>query len=319
MSQRTTWILGRGGLLGSALSRKLAGAELVPGQPPRWGAPDLRDRLRAGARELAARVAATGGPFCVYWCAGSGVVGSTAESLASETQALRDLLLALAEQPALRQTPGCFLLTSSAGGVHGGGGASRISEHSPPTPISPYGRCKLEQERVLAELAPRLARLSTLTARVSNLYGPGQRLDKQQGLISHIARSVVRGVPVRIYVPLDTTRDYLFVDDAARALAAGVERLSTLPAGSHVLKLYCSERDTSIASLLAMFRSIAKRRLQVISGLHRAALEQPRHLSFRSSVWPDSRALLRTDLVAGMGLVYRAQLRAFQLGSPARP
>jgi UDP-glucose 4-epimerase len=312
MSETLTWIVGRGGMLGSALSRRLRVHDPRPSRALGWGTVGLHDQLAAGAAELALEVARRGLHWRVCWCAGAGVVGTSVEALSTETESLRYLLTALAAQPELRTGRGSFLLTSSAGGVHGGDPGLRISEESPPRPISAYGRAKLEQELLLAEMATQFEGLSTLIARLSNLYGPGQRLNKPQGLISQMARSIVRDQPVRIFVPLDTTRDYLFVDDAAEALTRGLDRLSASHEPLRILKLYAVERGTSIASLLAIFRGIAKRRLKVVTGSHAAAGEQPRHLSFRSNVWPEDAAVRRTDLVAGVALTYRDQLRAFQ-------
>ena len=55
-----------------------------------------------------------------------------------------------------------------------------------------------------------------MIGRFSNLYGPGQNLGKLQGLISRLALSAVTRQPINIFVPLDTIRDYVYVDDAAQ-------------------------------------------------------------------------------------------------------
>ncbi|HXK17199.1 MAG TPA: NAD-dependent epimerase/dehydratase family protein [Polyangiaceae bacterium] len=319
MTSATSWVLGRGGLLGSALARTLGNAEFRLSQPIAWGGAEIGAQLGGAAREFStavreARARDVAQRWQVCWCAGAGVVGTSPQALASETQTWRLLLLALAQQPDLTQTPGSIVLSSSAGGVHAGNAASRVSERTAPEPISAYGHAKLEQERVLRELLPRFSRLSTLVARFSNLYGPEQRLEKPQGLISHLARSVILGVPVQIYVPLDTMRDYLFADDAARLLAAGLSHLARAEEPVHALKIYASERDTSIARLLDIFRSIAKRRLRVVAGLHATTSQQPRQLCFRSEVWPEDRQLIQTNLIDGIGFVYRRQQQAFQAG-----
>jgi UDP-glucose 4-epimerase len=294
------------------MARSLRAPEFFRKPSLSWGTSELAPQLRQAARDYAASVGSA--PWQVCWCAGAGVVGTSEAAVAAETAALRELLLALAEQPALARSRGAFLLCSSAGGVYGGSGERRITENTEPRPISPYGRAKLEQERALRELLPRFSQLSTLTARLSNLYGPGQRLDKPQGLISHMARSAVVGLPIHVYVPLDTMRDYLFVDDAARALSCGLERLQRSTAPTQWLKIYASETDTSIARLLAIFRGVVKRRLSVVAGLHAVGAQQPRQLSFRSTLWSEDGQCIRTDLVSGVGLVYRNQLRQFQLG-----
>lgn len=44
---------------------------------------------------------------------------------------------------------------------------------------------------------------AALIARISMFYGPGQAKDKQQGLLAHIARCILRNQPIQIYVPYD--------------------------------------------------------------------------------------------------------------------
>ena len=60
--------------------------------------------------------------------------------------------------------------------------------------------------------------------RIANLYGPGQDPTKAQGLVSQLCRAHLERRPTSIYVSLDTARDYLFVDDAARLVLGATER-----------------------------------------------------------------------------------------------
>ena len=210
------------------------------------------------------------------------------------------------------------MLASSAGGVYGGSDASPITESTPPAPISAYGHAKLASEASLAEWARDRTNVSTLVARFSNLYGPEQRLDKPQGLISHMSRSSIYGAPVHVYVSLDTIRDFLFAEDAARGLVLGLRRLADCNV-QHVTKIYASERAVSIAGLVAAFRHIARRRLRIVSGLAPATALQPRRLQFRSQVWASLRER-QVELIEGVSRVYAHQLALFRRGLlPAPP
>ena len=93
-----------------------------------------------------------------------------------------------------------------------------------------------------------------LIGRLSNLYGPGQKLSKSQGLISHVGRAALRREPVSIYVPLDTIRDYLFAADAGRMVVDAlmrrdVSRREGAPNGV-ITKIFASEVETTVASVL---------------------------------------------------------------------
>src|SRR5262249_46351376 len=155
--------------------------------------------------------------------------------------------------------------------------------------------------------------------RLSNLYGPGQHLDKPQGLISYMSRCLIFGVPVRIYVPLDTTRDYLFAEDAAMSIVAGMARLAAMDGSQHVTKIYGSGNETTVAGLIGVFRQIAKRHLRVVSGLAAVRSQQPAQLQFRSLIWHDQPDLPRTALLDGVNRVHRHQLALFQAGQLHSP
>lgn len=321
MTRGPAWVVGAGGLLGSAVVGALGAAPFKPSSALRWGDPSLHASVSAAVSEFAraAQNARDSHPWELYWCAGAGVVGSRAADLARETAALRQLLESVRDSPVLAKTRGSILLASSAGGVHAGARVQPATEASEPAPLSDYGRTKVEQERLLREITREMPLVSTLAARYSNLYGVGQRLDKPQGLISQLARCAVFGAPAHVFVPLDTIRDYLYADDAGAMTVDALNRLALLPPGAQLTKLVASERESTIAALLGIFRSMTKRQLRVVLGVRAMTALQPRKLTFRSGLWREQRGLVRTELVDGIARVYRHQLRVFQLGRLARP
>ena len=92
---------------------------------------------------------------------------------------------------------------------------SPLTEDSPCRPISEYGRHKLDMEQRLQAWAAGRNNVSTLMGRISNIYGPRQNLSKPQGIISHFARCLIHQRPIHVYMPLDTIRDYIYIDDCA--------------------------------------------------------------------------------------------------------
>lgn len=315
-----SWVVGRGGLLGSCVERRLGSSVWYPERPFPWRDPEqlgksVADAVRDFANQLGSR---PWDSWSVYWCAGSGVVGTSADRLAAETRTLRLFLDQLSDALGDRQRDlsGQVFLASSAGGVYGGSPETPLTEGTPPRPISDYGRAKLDQEEVLRHWAGARPTVSMLVGRFSNLYGPGQHLDKPQGLISHMSRCMIFNVPVRIYVSLDTTRDYLFAEDAAARIVAGMGRLGHEAgvSGQHVTKIYSSGSETTVAGLIGVFRQIAKRHLRVISGLNPVRTQQPVRLHFRSTVWSDEPVPPRTELFDGVNRVHRHQIALFQAG-----
>ena len=251
------------------------------------------------------------GKGAVCWCAGSGIVGASAATLAAETESFEYFLSRLRGDAV-----GRFFLASSAGGIWAGSSDRPITEDSPPRPISLYGVAQLDKEATLARWAERSPRTSTLVGRLTNLYGPGQDRTKPQGLISHLTRSLLQGKPAHVFVPLDTIRDYLYVADAADGVVRAMERLGDEP--QHSMKIFASEQATTVGELIGAFRRTAKRPLKVVTGLHEVARQQPSCLQFRSTVWRRALPAPRTGLVEGIDRVFRHELALHQRGALPR-
>jgi len=309
------WVVGRGGLLGShvaAALRKHASYDFFRRGAFSWAdSARLHDEMDGAVAGFAEEARDHDG-WVVFWCAGSGIVGASAASLGEESRSFEHFLSRL-------HPPGTgrFFLASSAGGIWGGCADRPITESSPPRPISAYGLLQLEKEQALARWAARVPSVSTLVGRLSNLYGPGQALAKPQGLVSHLTRALILGRPAHVFVPLDTIRDYLYVEDAAPAILHAVERLGQQATGApvHVLKIFASEQSTTVGGLIGAFRRTAKQPLRVVTGLHHATSQQPACLQFRSSVWRDEPPVGITGIVEGIDRVFRHELRLHQAGA----
>jgi UDP-glucose 4-epimerase len=284
-----------------------------PGEPKiSWHDPpralfELGDRVERFSRDVAARPRS----WAVLWCAGAGVVGTSAEDLAAETAYLERLLHLLREH--LSDLPGQVLLASSAGGVYGNNPEQPLTEGSLCTPISDYGKSKLRQEGLLQDWANESPNVSTLIARISNLYGPGQNVNKAQGLIAHISRSLLHHTPVHVYVSLDTLRDYLFAADCAAHLVRCLDRLRHSPR-DNMVKIFSGGQTVTIAGIIAAFARIAKGHPRIICAANSARPLQPARLQFQSTVWTDLPAPTRTDLAAGIQRVHQHLLLLFQQG-----
>jgi UDP-glucose 4-epimerase len=229
------------------------------------------------------------------------VVATSEEALDDELDVLERFLSGLAQILARTRTPpnGALFLSSSAGGVYAGSAGALFTESTEPVATSPYGRAKLASERIATDFAA-VSGVPTMVGRMSNLYGPGQHLDKPQGLISQLFLSQRTRRPLSIYVPLDTARDYLYVDDAARILLAATDRVAEEPPGATVVKILASQRSVTIASILGELRHLVRRRPLIVLGSSHLSDFQTRHLRFRSEVWRDLDSLVTTPLPAGM-------------------
>lgn len=302
MQARPTWVIGAGGLLGRAVVRELEsrGAPVLTSKIL-WSDPEAALReLRNGAERL--HRAADSGPWTIAWCAGAGVTGTSQASLEAELSLFAEALDAFGEiLCADGGEMGAMFLASSAGGVYAGSSTPPFTEDSPVQPLAPYGYAKLRAEAAVTEFAKRTG-VRTLIGRVSNLYGPGQNLQKPQGLISVFAKAHLTGAPVSVYVSLDTLRDYLFVDDASRLVSDGLSRLvrPDVRLGETVVKILASQRADTIGNLIGACRAIFKRRPLIILGASPFAKAQAHDLRLRSVVWTELDEHPVTPLAVGI-------------------
>lgn len=295
-------MIGAGGLLGKAVVRELRsrGVPVLTSHIP-WADPESSRRaFRDGADRL--REAAESGPWAIAWCAGAGVTGTSPDALEAELSLFTKALEVFEETLCTTGgRNGVVFLASSAGGVYAGSSTPPFTERSPVRPLAPYGFAKLRAEAALAEFARR-SEVRALIGRISNLYGPGQNLRKPQGLISVFAKAHLTGAPVSVYVSLDTLRDYLFVDDAGRLVADGLDRLvltDVLP-GETVVKILASQRADTIGNLIGACRAIFKRRPLIVLGASPFAKSQAHDLRLKSVVWPELDAHPVTPLAVGI-------------------
>ena len=297
-----TWVVGAGGLLGSAV-RERCGAAFDAQQVP-WHDPDAAIAvLTAEAEHFAATVGV--GPWRIIWAAGAATVSSSAEQTSIELRVFEAFVDAVAQHHP--HGDGHVFLTSSAGGVYAGSSHPPFSTATVAVPLSPYGELKLAQERLAAE---RLAGVCPVViGRISNLYGPGQNLAKLQGLISRLALAAVTQQPINIFVSLDTIRDYIYVGDAADAI---LEATTDINADDRTLVI-ASGQPTTIGTLIRTMNEVAKRRVPVALGQHESAARQVLDLRLE----PSPGITASTSLPAGVKAVYLDILERMQQATGA--
>ena len=306
------WVVGSGGLLGRALCRGLHRRHIrrFDAGPLDWAdLRELRSQIDRAIVTFASTLSETD-DWQLYWAAGIGTMGSRKQELEVETSILSHLLERLGQRSDLVARRGGIVFSSSAGAIYAGCHDDPICERSQELPTTDYGRSKLEQERIVRGMMPAGGRWSALVARLSTLYGPGQSMGKGQGLIAHIARSVLRNRPVRIFVPLDTIRDYLHVDDAADEMICGAR---SLRGGQIVTRIVASERATTIAEILGAFRRVAHRAPRIITSASPITALYSHRVQFRSC---DRRfGLQQTSLGVGIARLLEFERRQYAAGS----
>jgi UDP-glucose 4-epimerase len=144
------------------------------------------------------------------------------------------------------------VVLASTGGALIGDATPPVNERSLPKPISPYGASKLAGEGYAHAFAKTYG-LRTVAIRFGNVYGPW--CARKRGVVNVFFESLHDGVPLVIYGDGTASRDYVHVDDIARALQLALEK--DVPGGTVVHA--ASGVETSVTELADLCRKAAGR------------------------------------------------------------
>lgn len=135
-----------------------------------------------------------------------------------------------------------------------------ITSDDPRGPFNWYGRTKLLSERAIETFAEDAFPAHLFLK--SNLYGEhqlnGQRVSKGT-VINFFIRRALNGDPLTVYAPGTQSRNYIHVDDVARAYVHSTERLlDQLKAGKTGVEKFeiASEQDPSVRTVAERVQSI---------------------------------------------------------------
>jgi UDP-glucose 4-epimerase len=130
-----------------------------------------------------------------------------------------------------------------------------IHEELAAHPVSPYGASKLAGEGYCSAYY-RSFRLETVSLRFGNVYGPGS--GHKNSVVAKFIKKAMRGQPVEIYGDGKQTRDFIYIEDLARAiiLAVSIENI-----GGEVFQIATNSETTVDKVLEVLRKSFEKYRL----------------------------------------------------------
>lgn len=296
------WVIGRGGLLGSSVEKEcLASAEVYfPAINFNWRDINLVSQdLNACCHNFFGNLGSEN--WAIYWCAGRGTLASTIDQMENENQIFESLLGSIENTcPTGSRDRGVIFHASSAGSIYGGSQNPPFTELTVPKPLTPYGDAKLRQEHSLREFSKRLG-VRVLIGRISNLYGARQDLEKNQGLISTICYSILRRQPIKLFVPLETSRNYIFVKDAAKTIVGLVNTLITLSETEKFkVKLIVAEENLTIGSIINIAKTVFRVKPLVTLSANKTGSAEPQNLVFKSVSQIGSSSNIQTSFSVGI-------------------
>ena len=232
--------------------------------------------------DLSLVAATASGCDTVIFLANSSLPGSSQANLSAEIGSHVMVSIAAAETCSSVGVR-TFVFASSGGTVYGHSPAlgTGLSEGDPTRPINAYGASKLSIEhylRLLSDLRP----MCSVSLRISNPYGEGQRAARGQGIIAAAMQHTVAGTPMTIWGDGTAERDFLHVGDVAQAFVAaaryrGPEKVFNIGSGTSrslrdVLDAVQAATGRQIEILYAPGRTVDVQRNRLEIGLARREL-----------------------------------------------
>lgn len=114
------------------------------------------------------------------------------------------------------------IVFASSAAVYGDPQVIPTPEAAPLAPLSPYGVAKLAGEGYLAHFARRHG-IAGVALRFANVYGPRQESVGEAGVVAVFCQRLLAGAPVTIHGDGGQTRDFIYVEDVARACARALD------------------------------------------------------------------------------------------------
>ena len=115
------------------------------------------------------------------------------------------------------------IIFASSGATYGTPANLPINEETPQHPESPYGITKMVTEHYLRYWQDAF-NLTYTALRYGNVYGPRQDPNGEAGVIAIFAKRFLKHEPVRIDWDGEQQKDYVYVEDVARANLLAIDR-----------------------------------------------------------------------------------------------
>jgi UDP-glucose 4-epimerase len=122
-----------------------------------------------------------------------------------------------------RHGVGRVVYISTGGAAYGDTDMLPTPEDHPARSASPYGVSKVAAERYL-ECWAGMTGGTALTLRLANVYGPRQSPHGEAGVVAIFSHRLLAGEPCVVFGDGEQTRDYVYVEDVADAVARALVR-----------------------------------------------------------------------------------------------
>jgi nucleoside-diphosphate-sugar epimerase len=116
---------------------------------------------------------------------------------------------------ALKSCPGKRVIYLASRGQYGAVTSNVVTEESPCRPLDPQGINKLAAEHFLRIYGPAYG-FETASLRITNCFGPRQKLSGEIGLVGAFIKDVLEGRTIEVFGSPDRVKNVVYVRDVAR-------------------------------------------------------------------------------------------------------
>ncbi|HMI48643.1 MAG TPA: NAD-dependent epimerase/dehydratase family protein [Gemmatimonadaceae bacterium] len=166
------------------------------------------------------------------------------------------------------------VFTSTGGALYGDLNAAPHAEASRKDPESPYGVAKLSIEHYLWYYG-RVHDVDAISLRFGNAYGPRQDVHGPSGVVAIFCGRILNNNPLTVFGDGHQTRDYIFVEDVARAVLLAATK--PLPAKGRLdARAFNigSGTGTSMLEIARILQQLARSSVPIEFAPHRAGEQQ---------------------------------------------
>ncbi len=148
------------------------------------------------------------------------------------------------------------IFSSTGGAIYGEPASIPVAENSPQLPLSPYGVSKLSVENYM-KYYNKIHNLDYVVLRYSNVYGQRQNPHGEAGVVAIFCTNILAQKPCIIFGSGEQTRDYVHVEDVAKA------NLLSLDANSGTYNIGTSV-ETSVNDIVNSLKNITDKDFEVV-------------------------------------------------------
>jgi UDP-glucose 4-epimerase len=175
------------------------------------------------------------------------------------------------------------IFASSGGSIYGEPAVLPVAERASKIPLSPYAVSKLTAENFLFYYH-HVHGLPYIALRYSNVYGPRQSIHGEAGVIAIFTGKMLSGETPTIFGDGEQIRDYVFVEDVAKANLLAMRKLADLTPGTSI-----DDRGYNIATGIGTSVNTLYTRLQKCTGFAGKASFAPEKKGDLSRIFLDIR------------------------------